>query len=365
MMNVASSTLFRYISRNYLFNFLMLTLILLGIVYIFDLIELMRRAASREDISFNLLMLMSAMKLPEAGQAMLPFGVLFSGIYTCWKLNKTHELVVIRAAGLSAWQFLFPMIAAAMALGIIATTLVNPISSMMLSKFEQMEIVHLQQSATPVTVSRTGIWLRQPTDKGYALLHADSFDRDEWQLGNITVFFFGAEDRFLERIDGEVAYLRDGHWEIRNAIVNSRESASKVAKYALPTDLTARKIEESFADPETISFWKIPEFITIMEETGFPATRLHLHFQSLVAQPFLFAAMILLAATFSLRPPRFGGTGIMIVLGIGCGFFIFFMESVLHAFGISQKIPVYLAAWSPAIVSLLFGTTALLHMEDG
>ena len=55
----------------------------------------------------------------------------------------------------------------------------------------------------------------------------------------------------------------------------------------------------------------------------------------------------------------------MIGLGVAIGFFIFFMESILQAFGISQKIPVYLAAWTPAIVSLLMGTSALLHMEDG
>src|SRR5690606_16642374 len=141
--------------------------------------------------------------------------------------------------------------------------------------------------------------------------------------------------------------------------------ATREPTLRLPTELTARKIEESFADPETISFWHIPEYLRIMTETGFPGTRLAIHFQALLAQPFLLAAMILLAATFSLRPQRFGGTGAMITLGVSVGFFIFFMESILQAFGISQKIPVSLAAWTPAIVSLLLGTTALLHTEDG
>jgi lipopolysaccharide export system permease protein len=102
-----------------------------------------------------------------------------------------------------------------------------------------------------------------------------------------------------------------------------------------------------------------------MEDTGFPATRLYIHFQSLLAQPFLLAAMVLLAATFSLRPPRFGGVATMIALGIAVGFLVFFVQSMLQAFGVSQKVPVGLAAWSPSIVSLLLGVTALLHMEDG
>lgn len=362
-----SNTLFRYVCKNYLLNFMVLLLILLGIVYIFDTIELLRRAAriTVDPVPFPLILSMAALKLPEVGQTMLPFAVLFSAIYTCWKFNKTSEIVVMRASGLSVWQILMPMMAAALAIGVIETAVINPVSSIFLSRYGQMETQHFQKDSNLVTVSRTGIWLRQPTETGYALIHSEGFDQKEWQLTKVTVFFFDDKDKFQRRIDSPVAFLRDGHWDFMSAVMNERNSVWKRDVERLQTDLTAYKIEESFAPPETISFWQIPEYIKIMEETGFPATRLHIHFQSLLAEPFLFAAMILLAATFSLRPTRFGGTGTMITLGVLAGFFIFFMESMLQAFGISQKIPVYLAAWTPAIVSLLLGTTALLHLEDG
>lgn len=362
---IGTTTLFRYISKTFLLNFLGLMTILLGLVYVFDAIELLRRAADHEGISFGTVLTMAALKLPQVGQRVIPFGVLFAAIYTCWKLNKTSELIVIRAAGVSAWQFLSPMFISAFAVGVLATMAINPLGSVLLTKFEQMEIIHLQKSDNMVTVSRTGIWLRQPAENGYALLHAESFDQYEWKLSKVIVFFFDKEDNFQKRFDSELVYLRDGYWDLQNALINDPQGATREPALRLPTELTARKIEESFADPETISFWHIPEYLRIMTETGFPGTRLAIHFQALLAQPFLLAAMILLAATFSLRPQRFGGTGAMITLGVSVGFFIFFMESILQAFGISQKIPVSLAAWTPAIVSLLLGTTALLHTEDG
>jgi lipopolysaccharide export system permease protein len=364
-MIAGSSTLFRYIFRRFFAGFGVIMAVLMGIVYMFTVIDLMRRAASHEGVSFRTVLAMAALDLPQMTQVMLPFGVLFSAIYTCWKLNKTHELVVIRSAGVSAWQFLSPMLAAALLTGVIATAVLNPVSSTLLAKHDQMEALYLQKNSNLVTVSRTGIWLRQPTPAGYALIRSGTFDESEWRLSNVTVFFFDNTDNFLSRIDSPVAYLKEGHWEIRDALVNEKGAATREAARRLPTELTAQKIEESFADPDTISFWSIPDYIHIMEDTGFPTTPLHIHFQALLAQPFLFMAMVLLAATFSLRPPRFGGTGGMIVLGVAIGFFIFFMESMLHAFGISQKIPVYLAAWTPAAVSLLLGTTALLHLEDG
>jgi len=361
----ASATLFRYILRHFLANFGALVMILFGLVFIFDVIELMRRAARAQDISINVVLMMAALKLPEVGQKVIPFAVLFGAIYTCWKLNKTSELVVMRAAGISAWQFLSPMILGAFLIGITVTTAVNPASAIMLEKFERMESNYFNTSSNLVTVSRAGIWLRQPAEDGYALFHASSFDQQHWRMQDVIVFFFDRGDTFQKRVDSPRARLDDGFWELAEARINTAEGARTVDIVQLPTELTARQIEESFANPETISFWRIPEYLRIMTEAGFSGTRLAIHFQSLLALPFLLAAMVLLAATFSLRPQRFGGTGAMIGLGVGVGFFIFFMESILQAFGISQKIPVYLAAWTPAIVSLLMGASALLHMEDG
>ena len=361
----ASSTLSRYVSRNFFLNFFILMGILLGIVFVFDTIEHLRRAANHEQATAGLMFIMSALKLGDVGQKMIPFGVLFGAIYTCWKLNRTSELIVIRAAGLSAWQFLAPMVLSALAFGVFATVALNPLSAFFLSKYDQMEVVYLQKNNDLLTVSRTGIWLRQPMDEGYGLMHADSFDKDKWVFNNVSFLFFDKDDTFESRIDSPVAHLKDGQWEMTDALVNTRQEAVRHDVQSLPTDMTSEKIEESFADPEMLSFWRIPEYITIMEQTGLPTTRLEIHFQALLAQPFLLASMVLLAATFSLRPPRFGGTGLMIALGVAIGFFIFFMESVLHAFGVSQKIPTALAAWTPCVVSLLLGMTALLHMEDG
>jgi lipopolysaccharide export system permease protein len=361
-----SSTLFRYISRQFLINLAILMLILLGIMLLFEIIEFLRRTSDIQHIPFSLMLSMSLLKLPYLGERVLPMGILFAAIYTCWKLNKTSELVVIRSSGLSAWQFLSPLLICALLTGIFSTAVLNPVSSIFLGKYQRLDRIHFQNNANLVTVSKTGIWLRQPDEQGYAMIHSATFDQKEWRLNNVMILFFDNADNFIRRMDSPVAYLKDGYWDIRQPVINNKSGGlQRFDARQIPTELTAQKIVESFADPDTISFWSIPEYIHIMEITGFPATRLYLHFHTLLAQPALFAAMILLAATFSLRPPRQGGTAYMIVLGVAVGFFVFFMQSVLQAFGISQKIPVNLAAWSPALIGLLLGGTALLHLEDG
>jgi len=365
-MIATSSTLFRYISRQFLVNLFFLMLFLLGIMMLLDIIEALRRAAGGHPAPFGLLFSMTLLKLPYLGERILPMGILFATIYTCWKMNKTSELVVIRSSGLSVWQFLSPLIICAGITGILSTAVLNPVSSIFLSRHQQLDRVYFQNDVNLVAVSKTGIWLRQPSEQGYALIHSESFDQKQWQLNKVIVLFFDDADNFIRRMDSPVTYLRDRYWDIRQPLVSDRDGGfQRFEARQLPTELTSQKIEESFADPETVSFWNTPEYIHIMEETGFPATRIYLHFHTLLAKPFLFVAIVLLAATFSLRPPRFGGTASLVMMGVAVGFFIFFLQSMLEAFGISQKIPVHLAAWSPALIGLLLGGTALLHLEDG
>ncbi len=361
-----TSILSRYICKQFLMNFLMLTCLLLGIIYLFDTVELMRRAAKYDNTNLFLVIKMSLLKLPEVGQLLIPFSVLFSGIYSFWSLTRTNELVVYRVSGLSAWQFLLPIFAMAMLIGVVVTTIVNPISAVLITKYEQLETEYLNKKNSLITISKTGIWLRQSEPLGHSLLYSASFDPKEWALNDVIVFYFDKEGDLTSRIDARNAQLNDGFWLLNDAYIYKGDPESEsVIQYKVYTDLTSKDIEDSFASPETLPFWKMPSFIKTLEETGFPATRLKIHYQSLLAKPLFFGSMILLAAAVSLRPPRKGGTATMVGIGVFIGFFIFFMENILTAFGISNKIPIYLAAWSPACISLLLGTAVILYLEDG
>jgi lipopolysaccharide export system permease protein len=50
---------------------------------------------------------------------------------------------------------------------------------------------------------------------------------------------------------------------------------------------------------------------------------------------------------------------------VAAGFFLYVLSDVIFALGISAKVPIVLAAWTPTGVSLIFGATTLLHLEDG
>ncbi|MDA0786777.1 MAG: LPS export ABC transporter permease LptG [Proteobacteria bacterium] len=365
---IASRTISFYILRQFLIWFLIMFATIVAVIMLIDAIELLRRGSGRDEATFSIITSMALLRTPFLAQEAVPFAVMFGAIFTFLRLTRNHELVVLRAAGVSVWQSLMPALIAAVALGIINISVLNPLSAVLLSQFEKLEGKYLTGRSSLLAVSAEGIWLRQNNSDGagQTVIHAERVQPDKLRLEQVTVFEFSGDDKFTGRIDSESAFLLDGRWELSDAwLTRPGRAGVFVARQDLATDLTPDKIQESFASPETVALWNLPRFIRVLEETGFSPIAHQLQFHALLAEPFLLAAMVLIAAVFSLRLTRRGGTIVLVGAGVLAGFFLFLLTNVIQALGLGASVPVILAAWTPAGVSLLIGITFLLHLEDG
>ena len=362
-----AKTLSSYLARQVLVWCSAVFGIMLTIVFLLDYLELIRRGAQRPEATLGLLLEMAALKLPYMAQEILPFGILFGTMLAFWRLTRNNELVVARAAGVSVWQFLMPAVLFALTIGVFAVTVFNPIASVTQTSFEALESRVLRSSDDQFALSRSGFWLRETDGQGnQRMIHAEQPGRGGISLTDVTVLFFHGADQFQQRLDARSAQLADRKWIVTDGQRWLRNGESQpFAEVALPTRLTRRKIAESFSAPETMSFWDLPGFIRLLEASGFSTQRHRLYFNALLARPFLLCAMVLIAATFSLRMQRRGGATLMIGGGVLTAFSLFFFSDIVFALGLSSTIPVALAAWTPTGVSLLIGAALLLHLEDG
>lgn len=361
-MTVLSRYLPMIFGRNILFIFSGL----LAIVYIFDTLELLRRAVKKDDVPLSVVLQMSAYKLPEVGQQLLPFAILFAAIFTLWQLTRRHELVILRAAGLSAWRFLSPLFVLAFGLGVFYLAVLNPFSAAMISRYDAMQSIHLGQQSSLVSISENGLWLKEKDREGEVIFYARNVAPDSWELRRVMALFFDNRGYNYQRLDAAAARLTDGQWVFRDVLIHRPDTATlNPPIYTMSTEMTIEDIRESFADPDTVSFWALPDFIRTLKNTGLEATGMELHFHSLLAQPLFFAAMILIAAAVSLSPPRIGHNLYLILSGIAAGFAIFFLSNFLKALGSTHQLPIILAAWAPSFICIFIGLAILMRTEDG
>ena len=360
-------TLSAYIARQFLLWFCSVFGAMVSVTFLLDYIELLRRGGTRPQATWAILLEMAALKLPHTAQDVMPFAILFGTMLVFWRLTRSNELVVARAAGVSVWGFLTPAMLVALLVGVLAVTLFNPISSAMEASYETLDNRILRMGGDPLSLSNAGLWLRQSDPAGgQIIIHGDKVAAPDLRLHKVSVFFLDRRSEFTARVEARYARLDGGFWTIEDGqrFVPGRPPEA-VGELRVATRLTASKIEESLASPDTMSFWELPGFITLLEQSGFSAQRHRLHFNILLARPFLFCAMVLVAATFSLRMQRRGGAAMLLASGVAAGFLLYFLSDIVFALGLSAKIPVLMAAWTPAGVSMIFGVSMLLHLEDG
>lgn len=361
-----SWTLSAYLSRRFFVVVVLTFSLFLALIFMIDLVELMRRGSERESISFGLLAGMALLDLPRVGGTTLPFAVLFGGMAAFMRLNRSQELVVVRASGVSIWQFLAPSIVVAFLLGVFVVTIYNPVSATFAARYEQLDSKYLKGRSSLLAVSKNGLWLRQADPNGQSVIHALRVNEQMLKLDDVTIFLYSLDNEYQGRIDARSAMLRQGYWDLVDAWTTPTEGQPVFHKtYQQATTLTQSQVEESFANPNTISFWDLPHFIQTAEAAGFSARRYRIHFYEILATPLLLCTMVLVAAVFSLRVSRLGGLIQLVVGGVFSGFLVFFLGDLSVAMGISGFLPPFLSAWAPSIVVMFLGLAVLFHLEDG
>lgn len=361
------STVSRYIMMRFLASIAGVYAICAVMVFLIDLVEFLRRAGDKDDVGFFPLVLMALYRVPNFTEQALPFAILLGSMAAFLSLSRRNELVITRAAGLSVWQFTLPGLMVAFLIGLGAATLYNPISALLLEEEARLEIDHLGKSETSLLGRNgSGAWLRQEGVDGQSVIFAASARERGLVLDNVTVFVFNASGSFVERVQAKTANLKDSYWELLDAWVVAPEAQPQhYASYLISTYLSRGQIQESFSKPENVSFWELPGFIELAERAGLSAQDYRVQYQLLLALPFLLCAMVIIAATVSLRSFRFGGVGRMVLAGVGAGFLFYVISQLVRDLGNAGILSPPVAAWMPVIIVTLAGLTVLLYQEDG
>ena len=307
----------------------------------------------------------SALQTPMIMQQAVPFIGLVSGIVTLVALNRKYELVVARAAGISAWQFLTPICLGAFVYGLVTLFVLNPIASAGFERAQALEVEARSNGAAPTSQPATP-WIKQRTDEGETIIGAQSALNQGLELAGATFLRIGDDGSIAERIDAARAYLRDGHWEIVQA-QRMVEGAPPVPveSMQIATNLAPEYVLERLVRPEMIPVYELPRKIAAARSFGVRADAFATHFHSLVALRALLVTMTLIAATVSMRFARMRQSSTIILGGVLAGFLLYVVTVLVKAFGSAGFVPPVVAAWFPVLVAGFFGVTFLLYKEDG
>jgi lipopolysaccharide export system permease protein len=310
-------------------------------------------------------------KSPELLPTVLPMGLLLALLYALAQHGKHHELVAIRAAGVSLWRLAAPYLAvgvAASAALFVASEIIGP---------------RAQEAAEDV-LNRYRTKLDQQTELQWK--RDVNFNNDvagrEWKVGafgllthemlRVNVTWTG-RDNIRRVLFANRAGYTNGVWHFTDAEIWAYEppnldfplrtrtnrvvfaeldesprlikSEIKISTFA--RDKMAKKLRFSLA--EILDYQRLHPHLT-----GSKADELSTQFHGRLATPFTCFVVVLLALPFGAAPGR-RNVAIGVAASIGIGFAFFVLSRLSLVLGTGGHVPGWVAGWAPIVLFAAVG----------
>lgn len=360
-----------YFARKFLWIFLGLTTVFGALLALVDVVDHLRHF-DVEKVGFGNILLLTVLNTPLGLYQILPLLMILTTVTLFLGLARSSELVVSRAIGRSGLVTLIAPVSVALVIGLLAVSTANPIVAATSKRFAQLSDEFRTGGQNTMSIGRDGIWLRQGGTEGQTVIHAARANAEGNTLYGVTFVAYVPNGGPVRRIEASRAALEPGAWKLTDAKVwpliagiNSEANAAIHEELFVASSLTKDRIRDSFGNPSIISVWDLPGFIADLQEAGFSVRRHTVWLHMELAQPLFLVSMVLIAAAFTMRHARLGGTGIAVITSILLGFGLYYVRNFAQILGENGQIPHTLAAWAPPFAAVMLALGLLLHMEDG
>ncbi|MGI9439656.1 MAG: LPS export ABC transporter permease LptG [Parvibaculales bacterium] len=351
-----------YIVRRYMVWLGIVAAILGSVIFLADFAEMLR-FASKTSKSIGDALYYSGLRFPILVLDFAPFIFLFSTMFCLFRLSESQELVAVRGGGVSIWRILAPFMVVALTIGIVLLAFVEPLGVRNYRQFNKIEHPPKQN----FSLAENGIWLRDETNDGRFIIHANEFiDQKNNLFGNVRVFKFDSAGKFIYSLHAQRGQLKDGAWQLQQVTqLKNGKAPIAIAAMRLPTHLTQENFDYNFHNPRTLNLRQLADYIALGERTGLNVTPYKIRYHSLLSSPFLLIVMVLIAACFALPTGRNHKIAPMLGLVVLSGFAIFLADNFFKLLSMQGLLLPIIASWITQIIAALLAISLLLRLEDG
>ena len=355
----------KYLAREFLKVIINTSLVFFALGFIINLFEEINFFKDL-DVAFNVPILLSLLFVPSMIYNMFPFVVLLSGIWFFLKIRKTDEIIAMKVSGMSNFSVMMIPSIVSIILGIFFITLVNPITSVLVKKYESIRgSYETQQFEYLATINVNGIWIKEKNFGKNYIVRASSLD--DQNLIDLTIYEFDYSHNFVKRIDAKSADIRSLNWKLKNATIIDKDGnaiSENVNDLPYQSRYDIKKIKSLYSNLDTISFWHMEKEIKLLENRGYSTREMETKLQRSLAFPLFLLSMVLLSGVFTLGKRSKENNWAYVFIAIITSVLIFYFNDFSAALGKTEKLPIEVSVWMPILIIFIFGAVGLIHANQ-
>jgi LPS export ABC transporter permease LptG len=299
-----------------------------------------------------------------------PLSVLVAVLVTFSLLNRSSELIAMKATGISVYRLVIPVLAVSAVLACALFAFDQYYLQQANRKQEALRnIIKGRPAQTTLNPNQKWIFGQQHAGEPGRIFYYQFFDPDQNAFANLTLFEFDPKTFALTRriFASRVVWDEDQNvWSFQNGWERSMQGSNMTGFREFQQASFAEVHEEpgyfkkEKAQSQEMNFAQLQHYISDLQQSGFDTMRLRVQLYDKLAYPLVTVVMAVLAIPFALSMGRRGSlAGIATAIGIALGYWV--VAGLFDAMGNVNYLPSAVAAWSPDILFGLTGGYLLLR----
>ena len=359
-----SVTLNRYLMRLYLVRFFALLVGLVAVLQVLDLLNTSDEIMAASDATTASLWRYVSLRLPQLIDRFAPFTALLATSLTLTGLSQHSEIVVMKAAGLSAHRVLFPLGAASAMIAGAHLLFSETVVADATAELDYWADQDYAADVAPPPDVTSKVWL---VDNGTLVL-VDAVSRvgNRLVLDKVSLFERNGEGLLYNLVKADFAWHQDGRWTLFDVRRFDLEQHTLSVDSSLPWDLgiSPDRFQVLTVNPRHVGIVSLWRSIQRLASEGQAVGPLTASLYQKIAGPAATLLMPLLGALAGFGFQRARSLLLRAVLGMALGFAFFVVDNFMLAMGEFGVLPPVLAAFAPLVLFGCVGFAVLFYTED-
>ena len=288
----------------------------------------------------------------------LPFATLLAALITLGILARNHEIVAMKAHGVSTYRIMLPLLALAASVTafiFLCNETIVPYAARKASYVWQVKVKKQEERAF---FQLNKIWYRGEN----AIYNIRLLEPTKNILQGVTIYYFDEAFNLRRRLDAREAHWNGDGWTFYKVAIRAFLPGGEVMtemydERDIPIPEKPDDFKKGMQDPNQMTYGELKDYVEKLRSDGYDSTRYVVDLHKKVSFPFLTLIMVLMGSPLALAASHGRGGGIAQGVGISLviGFIYWVAFAISIAMGYAGTFPPIIAAWAPNIFFGLIG----------
>jgi len=353
-----------YLAKVFLIRYVVILLGLVATLQVLDLLSKSDDVLAGEGAQYGDLWRYVTLRAPQLFSLFSPFVALLAAIFSLAGLNVHNEIVIMKAAGWSAFRVILPLILMSALIGAIHFVFNEAVTVGAKKEFIDWSDSDFAADIPPAPNRVDDAWV---TD-GNNLIKAETAQRSGsvLYLDNVTQYIRDENQKVTALIRADVVAYRNGKWDMFNVKKFDIETLEVIPMQDMPwvTDVPPERFMALALKPDLATLGQLRRAIEQLQKEGHNTNNLKTQLYQKYVAPLSTLLMPLLAGLAAFGLHRGGGLFGRVLFTLAMGFGYFVMDNMFVALGQYGAVTPLIASWLPFVLFGLIGISFILVTEE-